>query len=92
MPANFKELLGLTVVGPEPGPLLEKFLVLWAALRTLDPTTVAFSLVTILIISGLKKARPRWPGMLIAVTIAAAVIVFFDLPIATIGRVLREDS
>lgn len=83
--SQLKELLGLTVVGPEPGPLLEKLPVLWTALRTLNPTTVAFSLVTILIISGLKKARPRWPGMLIAVTIAAAVIAFFDLPIATIG-------
>jgi len=83
--SQIKELLGLTLSQPEPGPLVEKLPVLWESLPSTDVTSVGISLATILCIFVLKRARPQWPGMLIAVTAAAAVTAIFVLPIATIG-------
>ncbi|MFN0042058.1 MAG: SulP family inorganic anion transporter [Alphaproteobacteria bacterium] len=83
--SQIRELLGLTLAGPEPGKLLDKLPVLWSSLPTLDGATVALALATIGAIAGLKKIRPHWPGMLIAVAGAAAATALLDLPVATIG-------
>jgi sulfate permease, SulP family len=83
--SQIRELLGLTLPGPEPGPLIEKLPVLWQALPTLTPAALAISLATAGLIIGLKTLRPHWPGMLIAVALAAAATALFDLPVATIG-------
>ena len=83
--SQIKELLGLTLSGQEPGPLLEKLPALWSVLPTIDPLTCALALASIAIIVGLKKIRPHWPGVLITVVAAAAVTGIFDLPVATIG-------
>ena len=83
--SQLKELLGLTVAGAEPGPLLQKVPVLWRSLPSIDPTTVVVSITTILTIVGLRKMMPRWPAMLIAVAAGAAATAIFSLPVATIG-------
>jgi SulP family sulfate permease len=58
---------------------------LWAVRDTVTPAAVAISVATVVIIQGLKRLRPDWPGMLIAVGGAAAVTALFSLPVATIG-------
>ena len=83
--SQIKDLLGLTLFGPEPGPLLEKLPVIWAALPSIDPITVMLSGGTIVVIVGLKRLRPHWPGMLIAVAGTAIVTIAFDFPVSTIG-------
>ncbi|MGE4219574.1 MAG: SulP family inorganic anion transporter [Alphaproteobacteria bacterium] len=83
--SQIKELLGLRFDGPEPGPLLEKLPVIWAALPELDIATAALSAATILVILGLKRLRPHWPGLLIAVAAAALATALLGLPVATIG-------
>jgi len=83
--SQIKELLGLTLSAPEPGPLLEKLPALWADLPTADPATIALAGATIVIIAGLKWVRPHWPGMLIAVAGTAVAATVFDLPVATIS-------
>ncbi len=83
--SQIKELLGLTLPGVEPGPLPEKLPALWHSLPTLDAKTFAVSLATIAVIVGLKRVRPHWPGLLIAVSAAAAATALFELPVATIG-------
>ncbi|SIT28445.1 sulfate permease, SulP family [Thalassospira xiamenensis M-5 = DSM 17429] len=85
--SQIKDLLGLTLPGKEPGPLLEKLPVIWAALPGIDPVTVALSGATILVIIGSKRLRPHWPGMLIAVAGAALATALFNLPVSTIGSV-----
>lgn len=85
--SQIKDLLGLTLSGPEPGPLLEKLPMIWAALPSVDPTTVLLSGGTIVVIVGLKHLRPHWPGMLIAVAGTAAATALFSLPVSTIGSV-----
>lgn len=83
--SQIKDLLGLTLGGPEPGPLLEKLPVLWSSVPTMEASSVGVALASIVVITGLKKVRPHWPGMLIAVAGTAAVTAALGLDVATIG-------
>ncbi|MEI8177989.1 SulP family inorganic anion transporter, partial [Aestuariivirga sp.] len=83
--SQIKDLLGLTLSVPEPGPLLKKIPVLVNALPTISPAALVLSLGTIAIIVGLKRLRPHWPGMLIAVTLAALITWKLGLDVTTIG-------
>jgi len=78
-------LLGLTLPGKEPGPLLDKLPALWAALPTLRPATVALSLASVAALLALKKLRPHWPRMLVVVALASLVAWALGLDVATIG-------
>ncbi|MFN3845246.1 MAG: SulP family inorganic anion transporter [Paracoccaceae bacterium] len=82
--SQIKELLGLTLMN-EPGELLEKLPALWDARGTLTPAALAISAATVGVILGLRKVRPHWPGMLIAVALAAAATAILTLPVQTIG-------
>lgn len=83
--SQIKDLLGLSLSQDEPGRLLEKLPVLWHGLPSLNVPTVVLSCATVLVIAGLKKARPHWPGMLIAVVGAAGAAAMFNIPVETIG-------
>ena len=78
-------LLGLTLAGPEPGPLLAKLPAIWAALPTVNPSTLALSLASIATLFLLKRLRPHWPRMLIVVALASAAAWALGLDAATIG-------
>ncbi|NCO85818.1 MAG: SulP family inorganic anion transporter [Rhodobacterales bacterium] len=82
--SQIKDLLGLFVTS-EPGPLLEKLPVLWGALPSVTAAAVVLSGLSIAIIVGLKAVRPHWPGMLIAVVVAAGLVAALGLPVETIG-------
>lgn len=82
--SQIRELLGLSLTD-EPGELLVKIPALWAARGSVTPAAVALSLGTIAVILGLRRARPHWPGMLIAVGVAAALAAIMALPVETIG-------
>lgn len=83
--SQIKDLLGLTLGGPEPGPLIEKLVVIWSSLPTLDLPTLSVALATVLLILALKKWRPHWPGMLIAITVTSVTAALLHLPLSTIG-------
>jgi len=83
--SQIKDLFGLALSAPEPGPLPEKLPVLVAALPTASPVSMALALGVIGVIAACRRYRPRWPGMLIAVAGAAALTALFDLDVATIG-------
>ena len=82
--SQIKELFGLTIER-EPGPLLQKITVLWQVRDSFTPAAAVISVGTIAVILGLKKFRPHWPGLLIAVGLAAAAAALLGLPVATIG-------
>ncbi|WP_308911535.1 SulP family inorganic anion transporter [Pseudokordiimonas caeni] len=85
MASQIKDFLGLTLTGPEPGALAEKLPVLAAALPTLSPAAFLIALIALLTIVGLKKVRPHWPGMLIAVVVATLVALALPWPVETIN-------
>lgn len=77
--------LGLTLAGPEPSAVLPKLAALWEVRGTLTPAAVACAAGTVVLILALRKLRPHWPGMLIAVALAAAAVALLGLPVETIG-------
>lgn len=83
--SQIKELLGLTLPGAEPAEILHKLEALWAARGSLTPAAVAVAALSVAVILGLRKLRPHWPGMLIAVVLASAVTALLGLPAETIG-------
>ncbi|MCA2011487.1 STAS domain-containing protein [Cereibacter sphaeroides] len=89
--SQIKDLLGLTLSGPEPGPILEKLPVIWQALPTANPVTIALAAVTIVLIVGVKRFTPRLPNLLIAVaaTTLAVAVLGLDTPtiVSTFGPV-----
>jgi SulP family sulfate permease len=82
--SQLRDFFGLTLDSPEPAEVLHKLAALWAARDTVSLTTLAVSAGTVALISGLKRARPAWPGMLIAVG-AGAVAAYAGLNVETIG-------
>jgi SulP family sulfate permease len=87
--SQLKELLGLGIAH-EPAALLPKLDAIWSSLGTLKPATVALSLFAIATIVGLRRLRPRWPGMLIAVVATAVLAAVLNLDVATIGSKFGE--
>jgi SulP family sulfate permease len=69
----------------EPGELLPKLEVLARALPTTNLSAVAVSVVSIALIFSLRNLRPNWPGILIAVIVAAIATWALSLPVETIG-------
>lgn len=83
--SQFKELFGLTLTETEPGPLVPKLMVLGQSFPTINLSATALSVLTIGVIVAVRRYRPRWPGMLIAVTLASFLAAFIQLPVETIG-------
>ncbi|MGB0670622.1 MAG: SulP family inorganic anion transporter [Rhodospirillales bacterium] len=83
--SQIRALLGLRLDGAEPGPLVDKLPALAGALSTVQPVTVALAVGSLATLIILKRTRPQWPAMLIAVAGAAGVTALLDLPVATIG-------
>ena len=83
--SQIKDLLGLTLAGKEPGPLVAKVEALARSVDTINPAAVALALLVIALILGIRKLRPHWPGILIAVVVAAVASWAFALPVETIG-------
>ncbi len=83
--SQIKELLGLALPGAEPAEILHKLAALWAARGTVTPAAVGIALLTLAVIVGLRRWRPHWPGMLIAVVLASAMAAALALPVETIG-------
>src|SRR3954447_12923781 len=69
--SQIKDLFGITLA-KEPGALVPKLQALAGALHTAHFSAVAVAAVSIGIIVTLRKLRPTWPGILIAVVVTAA--------------------
>jgi SulP family sulfate permease len=83
--SQLKDLFGVTLTVKEPGELIPKLEVLARSLHTANGSAVAVAAVSILVIVVLRKLRPHWPGILIAVAVAAFATWALSLPVDTIG-------
>jgi sulfate permease, SulP family len=83
--SQLREMFGLTLSGAEPAEILGKVQALWASRGTVTPAAVVVAALTAGAILGLRRVRPHWPGMLIAVGLAAAIAALAGLPVETIG-------
>jgi SulP family sulfate permease len=82
--SQLKDLGGLKLAA-EPGALLPKLAALGHALPTLNPAALGVGVGSTALIFLLRRLAPNWPGMLIAVILAAVAAWLFHLPVETIG-------
>jgi len=83
--SQVRDLFGITLAGHEPGDLIPKVKALAAAWPSVNPSAVLIAVLTIAVIMGLRRWRPSWPGLLIAVALASLAAWAFSLPVETIG-------
>ncbi|HET7084531.1 MAG TPA: solute carrier family 23 protein [Rhizomicrobium sp.] len=83
--SQLKDLGGLRLQGAEPGPFFPKLAMLLHALPTLNPAAAAVGLGAAALIFALRRLKPNWPGMLIAVVAASVAGALLHLPVETIG-------
>jgi sulfate permease, SulP family len=83
--SQLRHLAGLTLDGAEPGPIVEKVQALAAAAGTVNIAAIVLAVLTVAVIAGLKRVRPGWPGLLIAVALATLVAWGAGLQVDTIG-------
>jgi SulP family sulfate permease len=83
--SQLRDLGGLTLSGPEPGPLLPKLMALGQALSTFSWAAFGVGAGSAALIFALRRWRPTWPGMLIAVLFASVAARLLELPVETIG-------
>ena len=76
---------GLHLASAEPGQLIPKLAALGSALATCAPAALALGACSALVIFVLKRYRPAWPGMVIAVAGASLAAAMLHLPVVTIG-------
>ncbi|MCC6716401.1 MAG: STAS domain-containing protein [Acetobacteraceae bacterium] len=82
--SQLRELFGMTLAH-EPGDLIPKLVALWGVVDTITPQAMAVSAGTMATILLVRRLRPHWPGMLIAVALGSLAAWVLGLPVATIG-------
>jgi len=83
--SQLKDLFGLTLTAKEPGEFIPKMAALAHAAPSANLAAFGLALAVIVITGGLRRWRPLWPGMLIAVATASAAGILLHLPVETIG-------
>ncbi|MEP7239553.1 MAG: SulP family inorganic anion transporter [Devosia sp.] len=78
------DLFGLTLAS-NPADILPKLEALGVAIGSTNPAALAVSAATIAIIVGLRRWRPHWPGILIAVVLGGVAVWLLHLSVTTIG-------
>jgi len=83
--SQLRDLAGLTLPGVEPGDIIPKLIALANALPSTNLPALTLGLASIAMIFALRRFRPDWPGMLIAVALASVVSALAHLPVETIA-------
>ena len=83
--SQLKDLAGLKLAGGEPGAFFPKLAALGQAAGSMNLAALAVGAGSAALIFAVRRVRPAWPGMLIAVIVASAAAALLRLPIETIG-------
>ena len=83
--SQIKDLFGLHIAGHEPAAFVPKLQALAGAWQTVNLAAVGVAAASLAIILGLRRWRPHWPGLLIAVVVCGVAVWALGLPVETIG-------
>ena len=83
--SQLPDAVGITLPAGTPAEAIERLPAIWAARDSLDWPSLAVGLATIIAIVGLRRAFPRFPGLIVAVASASAGVALWDLPVDTLG-------
>lgn len=82
--SQLQDALGLSA-GKIPADMIPKLEALWAARATLSLAALGVTTATVAAILLLRRWRPRWPVLVIAVGAASLAVFLFHLPVDTVG-------
>ncbi|MFN4102009.1 MAG: SulP family inorganic anion transporter, partial [Pararhodobacter sp.] len=84
--SQIKDLFGLQI-DALPADFLHKLPALWDGRATFSFAALCIGLATMALIVLFRRLAPKWPGLIVAVGLTSAVVVFAGLPVETIfGR------
>lgn len=83
--SQLPDAVGIVLPAGTPADAMERIPAIWAARDTLDGASLAVGAGTVLAIVGLRRAFPRFPGLILAVAGASAAVALFGLPVDTLG-------
>ncbi|MCZ0813030.1 MAG: SulP family inorganic anion transporter [Pseudomonadota bacterium] len=81
--SQLKDLFGLSMA-EVPAEFFEKLGALWAARDTLNGWALGIGVATMVLIVALRRAAPRFPGLIVAVGATSAAVALAVLPVETI--------
>lgn len=87
--SQLKDFLGISIV-KLPADFLEKIPALYAARDTASIAAILIGILTATLIIALRRAAPRWPGLIAAIGITSAIVFWFALPVDTIASRFGE--
>ncbi|MGE4064401.1 MAG: SulP family inorganic anion transporter [Rhodospirillaceae bacterium] len=83
--SQLKDLGGFTLTA-EPAHMVPKLQSLWIARESFAPAALVIGICTAAIILVMRRLRPNWPGMLLAIAAASLAAWAFGLPAELIGE------
>jgi len=87
--SQLADMTGLSVT-KVPAEFLAKIPVLWEARASLSLPAFGIGLLTLVLIVGLRRLAPRFPGLLVAVAVGSALVALLALPVDTLGARFGE--
>ncbi|MDW3119322.1 MAG: SulP family inorganic anion transporter [Roseovarius pacificus] len=81
--SQVKDIFGLSM-HEVPAEFFEKLSALWAARETLNVPALGIGLVTMGLIVALRRAFPRFPGLIVAVALTSGAVALVGWPVDTI--------
>lgn len=81
--SQLPDLFGLTVADL-PADFVPKVTAMWQARDSLNVTALAIGIATMVLIVGLRRAAPKFPGLLLAVALTSAIVGLALLPVETV--------
>ena len=82
--SQVKDLLGLHM-GAVPGEFFARWHAYFQHLPDFTPTAAVLAVGSVVVIVGLRRLRPNWPGFLIAVIVGTLACTLLAMPAETIG-------
>nr|WP_321526471.1 SulP family inorganic anion transporter [uncultured Cohaesibacter sp.] len=81
--SQLKDFMGLQLASV-PADFVEKIAALWHARDSFNLAAFGVAAVTLLLIVGLRRAFPRFPGLIVAVALGSLLIVGMNLQVDTL--------
>lgn len=67
-----------------PAEFIEKIPALWKARGSFNSAAFGIAILTLMMIVGLRRLAPRFPGLIVAVGVGSAIVVLAGLPVDTL--------
>ncbi|MEQ8559391.1 MAG: SulP family inorganic anion transporter [Henriciella sp.] len=81
--SQLNDFFGLTL-DHVPADFIEKLPALWEARDTFNAQALMIALVTLVLIIVLRRAAPKYPGLIVAVGAGSAAVALMNLPVETL--------